>query len=59
MEALKEEFSHHQDKIDEYLSLLSDIESGDPDKHESKHYLLRKIFLACNYLRIINFIYIS
>ncbi|XP_011498576.1 PREDICTED: alpha-2-macroglobulin receptor-associated protein [Ceratosolen solmsi marchali] len=35
LEALKEEFSHHQDKIDEYMSLLSEIEAGDPDKHKN------------------------
>lgn len=35
LEALKEEFTHHQDKVDEYMSLLTDVESGDPKKHES------------------------
>ncbi|XP_014205942.1 alpha-2-macroglobulin receptor-associated protein [Copidosoma floridanum] len=35
LETLKEEFDHHQDKVDEYMSLLSEIEAGDPDKHEN------------------------
>lgn len=32
---LKEEFQHHQDKVDEYMSLLKDVKAGDPDKHEN------------------------
>ncbi|KAJ8674115.1 hypothetical protein QAD02_005377 [Eretmocerus hayati] len=32
LEVLKEEFKHHQDKVDEYMSLLSEVESGDPDR---------------------------
>lgn len=29
MKVLKEEFSHHQDKIDQYYSLLKDAEEND------------------------------
>lgn len=28
LKALKEEFNHHQDKIDEYYSILGDVETG-------------------------------
>lgn len=35
LEALKEEFTHHQDKVDEYMSLLKDVETGDPEVHEN------------------------
>ena len=36
LQALKEEFNHHQDKIDQYLSLLRDVEEGPNDTHQSK-----------------------
>jgi hypothetical protein len=36
LQALKEEFNHHQDKIDQYYSLLKDVEEGPNDTHESK-----------------------
>ncbi|XP_076655488.1 alpha-2-macroglobulin receptor-associated protein [Halictus rubicundus] len=35
LKALKEEFQHHQDKVDEYMNLLKDVKSGDPEKHEN------------------------
>ncbi|XP_053593319.1 alpha-2-macroglobulin receptor-associated protein [Microplitis demolitor] len=35
LEALKEEFSHHQDKINEYMSILSDVENGDPEAYKN------------------------
>lgn len=35
LETLKEEFQHHQDKIDEYMSLLKDVETGDTEIHEN------------------------
>ncbi|XP_058792272.1 alpha-2-macroglobulin receptor-associated protein [Phymastichus coffea] len=35
LEALKEEFTHHQEKVNEYLSLLSEVEAGDQSKHEN------------------------
>lgn len=36
LQALKEEFSHHQEKVDQYYSLLNKVEAGDPEKHKSK-----------------------
>lgn len=38
LEALREEFSHHQDKIDQYYSILHDVKEPpkDEDAHESK-----------------------
>ncbi|XP_012268426.2 alpha-2-macroglobulin receptor-associated protein [Athalia rosae] len=35
LSALKEEFMHHQEKVDEYMSLLSDVEGGDNKRHEN------------------------
>lgn len=35
MEALKEEFTHHQDKVDEYLSLIKDVDAGDPEAYKN------------------------
>lgn len=35
MQALKEEFSHHQDKVDEYMSLLKDIDAGDQEAYKN------------------------
>lgn len=39
--ALKEEFTHHQDKIDEYYSLLKNVKDGsdDNERDESKSYV--------------------
>ena len=34
--ALKEEFMHHQDKVDQYYSILSEVEEGDQDTDMSK-----------------------
>lgn len=36
LQALKEEFNHHQDKIDQYFSLLKDMDEGPNDTHHSK-----------------------
>lgn len=37
LEALKEEFNHHQDKIDQYYAILSDVKDGErKDDQESK-----------------------
>ncbi|XP_034949388.1 alpha-2-macroglobulin receptor-associated protein [Chelonus insularis] len=36
LEALKEEFSHHQDKVNEYMSLLKDIDAGDPETYKNR-----------------------
>lgn len=36
METLKEEFTHHQNKVDEYMSLLKDVDAGDPEAYKSK-----------------------
>lgn len=36
LEALREEFNHHQDKIDQYYSLLHDVKEGTKDADESK-----------------------
>ncbi|KAJ2947603.1 hypothetical protein O0L34_g17400 [Tuta absoluta] len=33
--ALKEEFQHHQDKIDQYYELLNDVEAGDTDGYKN------------------------
>ncbi|XP_046616103.1 alpha-2-macroglobulin receptor-associated protein isoform X1 [Neodiprion virginianus] len=33
--ALKEEFLHHQEKIDEYMSLIADIDAGDTQTHKN------------------------
>ncbi|XP_015176495.1 PREDICTED: alpha-2-macroglobulin receptor-associated protein [Polistes dominula] len=35
LDALKEEFEYHQEKVDEYMSLLKDIEAGDSEMHEN------------------------
>lgn len=37
LQALREEFEHHQDKIDQYYSILGDAKDGgvDKDEHES------------------------
>jgi len=35
LKALKEEFNHHQDKIDEYYSILSELKSEPQDQHEN------------------------
>ncbi|PNF21763.1 hypothetical protein B7P43_G09876 [Cryptotermes secundus] len=35
LQALKEEFNHHQDKIDQYYSLLKDMEEGPNDTYEN------------------------
>jgi hypothetical protein len=54
LQALKEEFNHHQEKIDQYYSLLRDVEEGPNDAHQSKltcckeskdHYLYLNICL--------------
>lgn len=34
--ALKEEFNHHQDKIDQYYSLLYDVKGNPEDNSDSK-----------------------
>lgn len=34
--ALKEEFQHHQEKIDQYYDLLYDVEQGKKDDYQSK-----------------------
>ncbi|KZC08984.1 PREDICTED: alpha-2-macroglobulin receptor-associated protein [Dufourea novaeangliae] len=44
LQTLKEEFQHHQDKIDEYMSLLKDVEAGDSDIHENSLHLKPKIW---------------
>ncbi|KAM3959735.1 alpha-2-macroglobulin receptor-associated protein isoform 2-T2 [Aphomia sociella] len=33
--ALKEEFTHHQDKIDQYYDLLNDVNSGKKDQYDN------------------------
>lgn len=38
--ALREEFMHHQDKVDMYYSLLDNVHQGKKDHHESKWLLL-------------------
>ncbi|XP_054003562.1 alpha-2-macroglobulin receptor-associated protein [Hylaeus anthracinus] len=38
LETLKEEFQHHQDKVDEYMNLLKDVEVGDKETHENSLY---------------------
>ncbi|XP_076248008.1 alpha-2-macroglobulin receptor-associated protein isoform X2 [Calliopsis andreniformis] len=38
LKTLKEEFQHHQDKVDEYMSLLQDVKSGDTEIHENSLY---------------------
>ncbi|XP_063995442.1 alpha-2-macroglobulin receptor-associated protein [Diachasmimorpha longicaudata] len=35
LEALKEEFTHHQEKVDEYMSLLKDVGGPDPDAYKN------------------------
>ncbi|XP_031845180.1 alpha-2-macroglobulin receptor-associated protein [Nomia melanderi] len=35
LKTLKEEFQHHQDKIDEYKSLLKDVDAGDSEADEN------------------------
>ncbi|XP_015111684.1 alpha-2-macroglobulin receptor-associated protein [Diachasma alloeum] len=35
LEALKEEFVHHQEKVDEYMSLLKDVEGPDPEAYKN------------------------
>lgn len=36
LETLREEFNHHQEKIDQYYSLLGDVKDGNDDHSESK-----------------------
>lgn len=36
LQALKEEFTHHQDKVDQYYNLLNDVNPKD-EHHESKY----------------------
>lgn len=36
--ALKEEFNHHQDKIEEYYSVLKDVKEETKEQDESKCY---------------------
>jgi len=36
LKSLKQEFDHHQDKVDVYYSLLENVGTVDTDKHESK-----------------------
>lgn len=36
MDTLKEEFHHHQSKIDMYYELLEKLDEGDDGKHESE-----------------------
>ena len=38
LQTLKEEFQHHQDKVDEYMSILKDVDAGDPDVHKNSLY---------------------
>ncbi|XP_012163544.1 alpha-2-macroglobulin receptor-associated protein [Bombus terrestris] len=35
LQTLKEEFQHHQDKVDEYMNLLKDVEAGDPETYKN------------------------
>lgn len=35
LNTLKEEFTHHQEKVDEYMSFLKDVEAGDSEVHEN------------------------
>ncbi|GLH07392.1 Alpha-2-macroglobulin receptor-associated protein [Gryllus bimaculatus] len=35
LKALREEFNHHQDKIDQYYSLLKEVEGGPDNEHEN------------------------
>ncbi|XP_015597936.1 alpha-2-macroglobulin receptor-associated protein [Cephus cinctus] len=35
LDALKEEFTHHQEKVDEYMSLLQNVHDGDTDTLEN------------------------
>lgn len=39
LEALKQEFTHHQDKVDEYKSLLKNVDAGDQERHKSLYNL--------------------
>lgn len=43
--ALKEEFGHHQDKIDQYYALLHDVKGNPKDHEESKQTGIKKRFL--------------
>jgi hypothetical protein len=43
LQALKEEFNHHQDKIDQYYSLLKDVEQPN-DTYESKLNAMQSLF---------------
>lgn len=53
LEALREEFIHHQDKIDQYYSLLQDVKESkkDGDEHESTY--ISYYFL--NLIHILNY----
>ncbi|XP_011311692.1 alpha-2-macroglobulin receptor-associated protein [Fopius arisanus] len=35
LEALKEEFNHHQEKVDEYMGLLKDVDAGDSETYKN------------------------
>ena len=49
LDALKEEFGHHQDKIDQYYEILSDVKDREQaeteDKYKSEYYFLCMIML--------------
>lgn len=38
LQTLKEEFHHHQDKVNEYMNLLKDVEAGDKETHNNSLY---------------------
>lgn len=44
--ALREEFTHHQDKIDQYYDILANMETGDQEAYKSKifYFHLQYIF---------------
>lgn len=54
--ALREEFGHHQDKIDQYYSLLYDVK-GNPDDHDESKLLIfsSKYILIFLFINILSF----
>lgn len=46
--ALREEFGHHQDKIDQYYALLHDVKGNPDDDNESSKYNYLPFFFHRN-----------
>jgi hypothetical protein len=57
LQALKEEFNHHQDKIDQYYSLLKDVEQPN-DTYESKLNAMQSLFSILLLAFLLNYVWL-